>query len=124
MINNEIRVEIDTHYLPEHSQPGENRFAFAYQISIHNGGDEAARLLSRYWLITDGDGDEQEVRGAGVVGQQPRILPGETYQYTSGAILDTPVGTMEGKYNMEDDSGRRFDVSIPRFSLVVPNTLN
>ena len=124
MDNGEIRVEIDTRYLPEHSDvPGE-QFAFAYQISISNDSAMPARLLSRYWLITDGDGEQQEVQGAGVIGQQPRILPGETYRYTSGAVLDTPVGTMQGHYRMEHDDGLRFDVAIPCFRLAVPKTLN
>ena len=124
MVSREIRVEVATRYLPEHSDLAAGRFAFAYDISISNDGPVPARLVSRYWLITDGDGEQQEVQGAGVIGQQPRILPGETYHYTSGAILDTPVGTMEGHYRMEDDDGKRFDVSIPRFRLAVPNTLH
>jgi len=120
----EIRVQVVTRYLSEHSSPEEGRFAFAYHISISNGSVAPARLISRYWLITDGDGEQKEVQGAGVVGMQPRILPGDTYEYTSGAVLDTPVGTMEGHYSMEGDDGRRFNVSIPRFRLAVPNQIN
>ncbi len=119
-----IRVEVATRYLPEHSEPEEDRFAFAYEVTIRNEGRVPARLLSRYWLITDGDGDQQEVEGAGVVGQQPRIMPGSSYQYTSGAILDTPVGTMEGHYRMEREDGIHFEVPIPCFRLAVPVSLN
>lgn len=124
MCNEGIQVQVTTRYLPEHSAPDDEKYAFAYNISIHNASSTPARLISRYWLITDGYGEQQEVQGAGVVGQQPRIVPGDTYEYTSGAVLDTPVGTMEGHYRMERDDGARFSVPIPRFRLAVPTQLN
>ena len=119
-------IEIETHvvYLPHQSEPGERRFAFAYTISIHNRGNEAAKLLTRHWLITDAEGHVQEVHGDGVIGEQPEIQPGMSHKYSSGAVLETPVGTMEGRYGMVTGAGTRFDAPIPIFRLAVPGVLN
>lgn len=119
-----IRVGVETSYLPEQSSPDADRFAFAYTITIRNEGEVAAKLLNRHWVITDANGKVQEVRGEGVVGEQPYLRPGEGFQYTSGTLLDTPVGSMEGEYEMEDDTGRRFLAPIPAFSLSAPRTLH
>jgi ApaG protein len=119
-----IRVGVETSYLPEQSSPGADRFAFAYTITIRNEGGVAAKLLNRHWVITDANGKVQEVRGEGVVGEQPYLRPGEGFQYTSGTLLDTPVGSMEGEYEMEDDTGKRFLAPIPAFSLSAPRTLH
>jgi ApaG protein len=119
-----IRVGVETSYLPEQSSPDSDRFAFAYTITIRNEGGVAAKLLNRHWVITDANGKVQEVRGEGVVGEQPYLRPGEGFQYTSGTLLDTPVGSMEGEYEMEDDTGKRFLAPIPAFSLSAPRTLH
>lgn len=119
-----IQVEAVSQYVAEQSDPGERRFVFAYTIKIHNRGDSPAQLLTRHWLITDSDGHVQEVHGDGVVGEQPEIHPGETHCYSSGAMIETPVGTMEGKYGMVSESGSRFDTPIPVFRLAVPGVLN
>ena len=119
-----IRVVTQCWYLSEQSHPEERRYAFSYTISIHNDGAEPAQLLTRHWLITDADGKVQEVHGDGVVGNQPVIAPGEHHTYSSGAIIETPVGTMEGKYGMKTSSGASFDAPIPVFRLSVPGILN
>lgn len=119
-----IVVEATPHYIENQSSPDEHRFVFAYTISISNAGSIAAKLLSRHWLITDANGKVQEVNGEGVVGEQPYLQPGETYRYTSGAIIETPVGVMEGKYLMLADDGERFNALIPRFTLSVPRVLH
>jgi ApaG protein len=119
-----IDIEVDTRYLEEHSEPEEERYVFSYTITLINSGKEAAKLLTRRWLITDAVGKTQEVFGEGVVGEQPYLSPGEVYQYSSGTILNTPFGTMEGSYQMVCDDGFHFDASIPMFSLVTPNSLN
>ena len=119
-----IEIGVETAYLPEQSLPRESRYVFAYTITIHNSGDVAARLLSRHWVITDGNGQVEEVRGAGVVGEQPHLHPGESYRYTSGAVMETPVGTMQGSYHMQGDDGVKFDATIPLFSLATPHALN
>ena len=119
-----VKVTVNTEYLPAHSDPAKANYAFAYHITIHNRGDEGVRLLSRHWLITDGNQQLQEVRGEGVVGQQPHIPAGESYSYSSGCLLTTPVGCMEGSYHMETDDGHFFDIPIPLFSLSVPGTVN
>ena len=121
---NPIKVEVATRYLESDSSPDEERFVFAYTITILNQGDTPARLLTRHWVITHGNGRKQEVRGEGVVGAQPRIKPGEGYQYTSGTILETPMGTMGGSYQMVTDDGQEFDASIPEFLLSTPRTLH
>ena len=120
----QIEVSVTTQFLPEQSQPEQNRFAFSYSIAIHNTGTLPAKLLSRHWLITNGDGQVQEVRGAGVVGQQPRIEPGETYSYTSGSVMTTRVGTMQGSYQMLATDGNKFDAIISPFRLAVPGSLH
>ena len=119
-----IEVQVRTRFLPEQSTPDERRFVFAYTIRIHNAGRVAARLLSRHWLITDDEGKVQEVRGEGVVGEQPWLRPGDDFEYTSGAVLETPLGTMQGSYQMLADDGTRFDAPIAAFTLSVPRVLH
>ena len=119
-----IIVEPQPYYLAEHSDPARSRYAFAYQITIHNQGEVAAQLLSRHWVITDGDGKVEEVRGSGVVDEQPHLQPGESFQYTSWAVIETAVGSMEGSYQMLADDGTHFEAPIPMFTLAVPNQLN
>jgi ApaG protein len=122
------RYQIDIHvvprYLPEQSQPQQNRFAFAYDVTITNHGLQAAQLLSRHWLITDGNGHVQEVRGAGVVGEQPLIAPGASHSYSSGTLLATQVGTMQGSYQMIAADGQPFEAPIAPFRLAVPGALH
>lgn len=120
----EIVVEVETRYVEDQSEPEADRYVFAYTITISNTGDEPARLLNRHWVITDANGKVQEVRGEGVVGEQPHIQPGEYFQYTSGAVIETPVGTMEGEYEMMTDNGQTFLAPIPRFTLSIPRTLH
>lgn len=120
----DIAIAVATQYVEAQSDPVTKRYAFAYTITITNGGTQAAQLLNRHWVITDGGGEVEEVRGEGVVGQQPRLQPGESFQYTSGAILRTPVGAMQGSYEFADDEGSRFDVPIPVFSLSLPNLVH
>ena len=123
-VQHRIRVEVETSYLDEQSDPHEHRYVFAYTITIRNDGPTPARLLTRHWVITDANGKVQEVRGDGVVGEQPVLEPGESFEYTSGASLNTPVGTMRGSYQMVSADGREFDVPIPSFTLSVPRTLH
>ena len=117
-------IEITTRFLDEQSRPGEDRYVFAYTINIRNTGDVPARLLDRHWIITDANGRVEEVRGDGVVGEQPLLQPGEHFEYTSGAVLETSVGTMQGSYGMLADDGTRFEAPIPTFTLAVPRTLH
>jgi ApaG protein len=119
-----IQIEVETTYLDHQSDPEEGRYAFAYSITIRNEGPVAARLVSRHWIITDADGGVQEVRGDGVVGEQPLIQPGEGFRYSSGAIIPTPVGSMRGAYQMVDESGRRFEAPIAAFTLARPGVLH
>ena len=119
-----ITVKVKTTYLDNHSRPEQSRFAFAYTITIENHSDIATQLLSRHWIITDANDVVQEVQGNGVIGQQPRILPGDSYTYSSGAVLETQVGTMEGSYEMRTDKGDVFNVPIPAFSLTRPHALH
>ena len=121
---NDIRVDVETSYVSAQSDPGQNRFVFAYTITIRNQGDVPAKLLTRHWLITDANGKVQEVRGEGVVGEQPHIKPGEGYRYSSGAVLETPVGSMQGAYQMVNDQGEKFDAPIAPFRLAVPGLLH
>src|SRR5690606_15796834 len=114
-----IDVSVQTRYLPEQSQPDDERFAFAYTVTLRNNGSEAAQLLSRHWIITDGNGRNQEIRGPGVVGQKPHIAPGEQYSYSSGSVLTTRVGTMQGSYQMVAADGKQFDAPIKPFRLAV-----
>lgn len=123
---NKYRIEISAEpaYLEEQSVPSENRYVFAYTITIRNTGTVAARLLSRHWYIVDANGHEREVHGAGVVGEQPHLPPGGDFRYTSGAMLETPVGSMRGSYQMLADDGKHFDAPIPVFTLAMPRTLH
>jgi len=119
-----IRVEVETSYLEEQSEPSERRYVFSYTITIHNDGEAPARLMTRHWIITDANGRVQEVRGDGVVGEQPYIKPGQGFRYSSGAVIETPVGAMQGSYQMVDDDGLRFDAPIPAFRLAKPGLLH
>ena len=119
-----ISILTETEYVNEQSFPDEERYVFAYTITITNTGLVAATLLRRHWLITDANCKVQEVRGDGVIGEQPNIMPGESFQYTSAAVLETPVGCMQGSYEMIADDGVDFDVQIPVFNLSTPNTLH
>jgi ApaG protein len=120
----DVRLDIRTAYMEQQSEPAKNRYVFSYTITIANEGDEAMQLLERHWIVTSGDGEQQEVRGSGVVGQQPRLVPGTAFRYTSGTVLTTEVGTMQGSYTFVSDSGLRFDVPIPPFRLAVPDRLH
>jgi ApaG protein len=117
-------IDVATRYLDEQSEPDQDRYVFAYTIHIRNNGSVPARLLGRRWTITDANGKVQEVAGEGVVGEQPWLRPGEDFSYTSGAVLETHLGTMHGSYEMLADDGTRFDAPIPRFTLSVPRTLH
>ena len=119
-VTREIRVEVEPMYLDEQSEPDNGQFVWAYRVQIGNEGIEAVQLLTRYWHITDGMGRIQEVRGAGVVGEQPILKPGDTYEYTSGTPLPTPSGIMKGTYQMKTPDGEKFDIEIPAFSLHCP----
>lgn len=120
----EIEIEVATQYLPEQSNPDEERYFFAYSITVTNTGTEAAQLISRHWVITDAAGKVEEVRGLGVVGHQPFLKPGESFEYSSGCPLATPVGTMKGSYQMVAEDGTRFDAPISEFILAMPRTLH
>ncbi len=120
----QIDVSVVTRFLPEQSQPEQNRFAFAYTVTVTNNGELAAKLLSRHWVITDGDGRVQEVRGPGVIGQQPTIAAGASHTYSSGTLMATRVGNMQGSYQMLADDGKRFDAIIAPFRLAVPGALH
>lgn len=117
-------VRVRTAYLSEQSDEAAGRFVFSYSVSIVNSGSVAAQLVSRHWVITDADHKVQEVRGLGVVGEQPTLKPGEKYEYTSGTALATPVGTMRGSYRMVAEDGVAFEAPIPEFTLSVPRTLH
>ena len=121
---NGIRVQVKAMFLPDQSSPRENHYHFAYHITISNVGPETAQLISRRWVITDADGDVQEVHGPGVVGEQPILEPGASFEYTSSCPLKTNVGTMHGTYQMVRAHGEAFDVRIAPFTLAVPNALN
>jgi ApaG protein len=120
----DIRVHVATQYVDEQSEPSIDRYVFAYTITIENLGDIAAQLISRHWIITDANGKVQEVQGDGVVGEQPRLDPGESYRYSSGAVLETPVGSMQGSYRMKAGDGIDFDAPIAPFTLAVPGMLH
>jgi len=123
---NDYRIDVTakSHFVRDQSDPDENRYVFAYTVTIVNTGSIAAQLKSRHWIITNAQGQVQEVRGQGVVGEQPRLNPGESFRYTSAAMLETPVGTMHGSYQMIADDGTRFDAPIPAFSLAMPNIVH
>ena len=120
----QVDVSVTTRFLAEQSQPEHDRFAFAYSITVHNNGSLPARLLARHWIITDGDGHVEEVRGEGVVGQQPLIDVGNSHSYSSGTVMTTKVGTMQGTYQMLAEDGKRFDAVIKPFRLAVPGALH
>jgi len=120
----EISVAARSTFVPDQSDADEGRFVFAYTITITNIGSVAARLISRHWLITDSDNQVQEVRGMGVVGEQPLLQPQESFEYTSGAAIATPVGTMRGTYKMVAEDGTSFDAPIPQFTLSMPRVLH
>lgn len=127
MVNNpmnKIDIKVLPAYIANQSDPEDNHFVFSYTVTIRNNGSMPAKLLARHWVITDGDGLVQEVKGDGVIGEQPHLQPGESFQYTSGTFMNTPFGTMHGSYQMISDSGERFDAEIPAFQLTVPNTLH
>jgi len=119
-----ISVDVVTQFVEEQSNPQDGRYVFAYTITIRNEGPVPARLLSRHWIITDANGKVQEVVGEGVVGEQPHLEPGEGFRYSSGAILETPVGSMQGRYRMVSDDGEHFDAPIAPFRLAVPGLLH
>ena len=122
--NYEIRIHVATQYVDDQSEPDVDRYVFAYTITIENLSNVPAQLLSRHWVITDANGKVQEVSGDGVVGEQPKLDPGETYRSSSGAVLATPVGAMPGSYRMHADDGGDFDAPIPPFTLAVPGVLH
>lgn len=119
-----MTVQAVARFLPEQSDESGERFVFAYTVTITNTGEEAAQLLSRHWVITDGNAQVQEVRGMGVVGEQPTLQPGESFTYNSGSAIATPVGTMSGSYQMLAADGTRFEAPIPPFVLSVPRVLH
>lgn len=117
-------IEVEVRYIERESDPADDRYVFAYTITIANRGNEAATLRNRHWVITDANGERQEVRGAGVVGEEPLIEPDTGFRYTSAAVIATAVGTMEGCYHFEAGDGSAFEVPIPVFSLKVPNVVH
>jgi len=123
-MNQQIRVEVETNYLPDQSDPRDSRYVFSYTITIRNDGDLPARLMQRHWLFTDANGKTQEVHGEGVLGEQPHLKPGQGFRYSSGTVLETPVGTMQGRYGMVADDGTSFDAPIPPVRLSMPGILN
>ena len=120
---NKISVNVETAFLDDQSEPKDNRYVFSYTITIRNDGATAAKLMTRHWIITDANGKTQEVRGDGVVGEQPHLHPGQGFRYSSGTIIETPVGAMEGTYFMVADDGQQFDAPIPVFRLAMPGVL-
>ena len=123
-MNYDIHVKVNTQYIEAESNIEANRYIFSYTITIKNRGDVAAKLLSRHWIITDSNNRIQEVKGKGVVGEQPYLRPGDSFQYTSGTMLETPVGSMQGSYQMTADDDHHFDAIIEPFTLALPRTLN
>jgi ApaG protein len=121
---NNIRVDVETRYIEDQSNPEQNYYVFAYTITIRNKGQQSAKLLTRHWVITDSNEKIQEVRGDGVVGEQPLLKPGEQFVYTSGTMLETAVGTMKGSYQMLADDGSQFDATIDEFVLSTPRVLH
>lgn len=119
-----IAIDVETAFIPAQSSPEENRYVFAYTITLQNQGSVPAKLLTRHWIITDAEGKVQEVRGEGVVGEHPHLQPGQGFRYTSGTMIETPVGTMRGSYQMLADDGHRFDAPIPQFTLSMPRMLH
>ena len=121
---NNIDIQVITQYIQEQSKPDDNRFVFSYTVTVSNQGENAAKLIGRHWIITDARDAVQEVQGVGVVGEQPRLEPGEAYTYTSGVVLDTETGTMTGHYQMQRDNGEQFNAEIPAFALVPPHAIH
>lgn len=119
-----IDIAVETQYIEDQSKPSDNRYVFAYTITIRNPGETGAKLLNRHWVITDSNNKVEEVKGEGVVGEQPHLEPGAKYQYTSGAVLDTPVGTMHGEYEFLTDDGCSFMAPIDPFTLSIPRVLH
>ena len=126
MPDNKYRIEVSPmpQFIPDQSDPDNDRYIFAYTITIRNIGSVPAQLVSRHWIITDGNNEIQEVRGLGVVGEQPLLQPGESFQYTSGSSLTTPIGTMKGTYQMVAEDGTHFEAEIPEFVLATPRALH
>ncbi|PID33740.1 MAG: Co2+/Mg2+ efflux protein ApaG [Thiotrichales bacterium] len=122
--NYHIQATVSTQYIEAESNPEADRFVFAYTIKIENKGNHAAQLLSRHWIITDANSHTKEVRGTGVIGEQPYLRPGESFEYTSGTIIETPVGSMQGIYKMVADDQHHFDAIIEPFTLALPRMLN
>ena len=120
----ELTVVVEPRFVPEQSNPAKHQFVFSYTVRITNTGENAAQLIARHWIIVDGDQAQQDVRGLGVVGQQPLLAPGEIFEYTSGCPLTTPVGTMRGSYHCVGENGIPFDVEIAEFVLAMPRTLH
>ncbi len=120
----QISINVDTAYLAEQSDPSADRYVFAYTVTISNTGTVSAQLISRHWIITDAENVTQEVKGLGVVGEQPLLRPGESFEYTSGTAMATPVGTMRGSYQMVAEDGNKFDAEIPVFTLSMPRVLH
>lgn len=119
-----VRVRVLARYIEERSNPEDGLWFFAYRVEIANVGESKVQLISRHWIITDGDGHVEEVRGPGVVGEQPLLAPGQSFEYTSACPLPTPFGTMHGSYQMIDEEGERFDATISPFALSLPNLIN
>ena len=119
-----LAIDVETSYIPEQSNPDESRYVFAYTITIRNTGSVPAKLLDRHWIITDAEGRVNEVRGEGVVGEQPHLQPGDGFRYTSGTVLETPVGSMQGSYHLRADDGIEFEAPIDPFNLSVPMSLH
>lgn len=120
----QINVQPMPQYIPDQSDPDNGRYVFTYTITIKNVGDIGAQLVSRHWIITDSNNDVQEVRGLGVIGKQPLLQPGESFEYTSGSVLSTPIGTMKGTYQMVAEDGTHFSADIPEFVLASPRALH
>jgi ApaG protein len=120
----EITVKTHAEYVPDQSDVGQERYVFAYTITITNTGSVAAQLISRHWVITDATDQVQEVRGLGVIGEQPLLKPGESFEYTSGCVIATPVGTMHGSYQMTAEDGTKFDAPVTEFTLNMPRVLH
>jgi ApaG protein len=124
MAKYEFTVSVRPQFMPDHSQPDEQNFMFAYTVTIRNTGEAPAQLISRHWIITDANSKIEEVKGLGVVGEQPTLQPGQAFEYTSGCPLATPVGSMRGTYQCVGDDGTRFEATIPEFVLSMPRTLH
>ena len=122
--SHKIRVDVSTNYVDDQSKPDESRYVFAYTITIRNEGKVPARLMTRHWVITDANGKVQEMHGEGVVGEKPYLMPGQGFRYSSGAVIETPVGAMQGSYQLVADDGSRFDAPIAPFTLAMPGMLH